>query len=191
MSIDVKKLLAEAQLPKRIVWVCTRGDLTAEAQRLEAQLQEVEAGSSNRRIVGPNASVEVAHQLADLREQMKAASIEFELTAFSSHLWRAMKADHPVTDKPTQADIVVGADTKSLFNDAVPQAVTAPPLDDDDWKQLVDVLPDGEWQALCNAVYVLNEEGTQLPFSSRAYAVLRAQSDDSESPEASESPQES
>lgn len=185
MSVDVKKLLAEAQLPKRVVLVCTRGDLTAEAQRLDEQLQEAEA-SAKGRLVGNPRSLELARELETLREQMRNASIEFELTAFSPIKWRALKAEHPIGKDPSQADVVLGADAKSLFNAAVPLATTSPQLDAHDWNRLIfdehAVLPQGEWNKLVDAVWALNEEGTSLPFSSRAYAILRAQSDDSASP---------
>lgn len=186
MPIDIDKLLADAQLPKRIVSVCTRGDLTAEAQRLEDQLREADAKPTTGRLVpGKTSQVTLATELDALREQMREASIEFELTAFPTARWRALKSEHPVGDSPSQADAVIGADTTSLFNASVPLSITSPELTDAQWDRLLEVMPTGEWNKLVDAVYALNEEGTQLPFSSRAYAILRAQSDESESLEAS------
>lgn len=186
---DIKKLLAEAKLPRRIVSVCTRGDLTAEAQRIEDQLRETDSAPErgSGRLSGPSESVRLASELGRVREQMRESSIEFELTAFPSTRWRALKAEHPVKANGSQADAVVGADTQGLFTAAVRPSIVGPVLDDEDWERLMEALPDGEWQKLIDAVYMLNEEGTQLPFSSRAFGILQAQSDDSESPEASES----
>lgn len=184
MSVDIKKLLSDAQLPKRAVMVCTRGDLTAEAQRIEEQLVEAET-SARGRLVGNSRAVKLAQSLDALREQMKESSIEFELTGFSATKWRALKAEHPVGREPSQQDVVLGADIASLFNAAIPLSITSPKLDVEDWERLTEILPQGEWNKLVDAVYSLNEEGTSLPFSSRAYAILRAQSAGSESPETS------
>lgn len=185
MPEDIKKLLAEAQLPKRIVSVCTRGDLTAAAQRIERQIDAIDAAPS-RRLAGDNGSVTLAQELEAVREQMAETSIEFEMVAFSSARWRELKSEHPIGTNPTQADAVIGADATALFNATVPLSVISPRLDADDWARLLEILPGGEWNKLVDAVYALNEEGTSLPFSSRAFAILRAQSDDSASLEMSE-----
>lgn len=183
MSKSFKELLADARLPRRIVSVCMRGDLTAEAQRLEDALENVQMSSGPRRLGDSSESEELALELEALREQMLAESVQFELEAHSSHTWRALKSKHPVSSEPAPIDNVIGADATPFFNEAVRASIVYPKIDDEDWERLTTVLSDGEWSKLVEAVYALNEQPISVPFSLRGSEVLRARSSDSELPE--------
>jgi len=181
---DVKKLLSQAKLPRKMVNVCTRGDLVVEAQRLEDELKtsDVARGKGPSRLAGAKSPVvEVAKKLEAIQAEMLENTLEFELEAFSSRRWREMKTDHPMGKEPSQLDIQFGADVNSLLEVAIPESVVSPELDDEDWERLAEVLVDGEINRLAAAVLNLNEEGTKVPFSLLASAILQAQSDVSKS----------
>lgn len=175
---DFKKLLSEAQLPKRVVEICLRGDLHAELQLLDQELidfQRTKVGS--KRLSGATTERDLSTKIGELQDQMRESSIPFELSAFNGRRWRELKAKHPVNEKPSPMDSVLGADAKGLLNEAVREAIQSPVLDDEDWEALTEKITDGEWQRLCETVYSLNEEGVTVPFSQRASLVMRQQGD--------------
>lgn len=186
MSKSFKELLADARLPRRIVSVCMRGDLTAEVQRLEDSLQESQQSSGPARLSDGGRDEVVAQELEDLRQQMLAESVQIELEALSANAWRALKAKHPLPSNPTPTDSVVGADTTPFFNEAVRVSIVDPKVDADDWEKLTTVLSEGEWSKLVEAVYALNEEPVSVPFSQLAWQTLQRLSVDSTSPQKSE-----
>lgn len=183
---SLKELLADAKLPRRIVSVCLRGDLTAEVQRIEDELQETQTSSAPARLSDGGRDEVLAQQLEDLRTQMLDESIELELEARSALAWRSLKSKHPVGANPSPTDNVLGADSTPFFNEAVRASIISPKVDDEDWEHLTAVLSEGEWSKLVEAVYALNEVPVDIPFSQRAYAILRARSDASELPETPE-----
>lgn len=184
MSKSFKELLAEARLPRRIVSICMRGDLTVEAQRLEDELEAVQMSPVGpARLSDGGRDEELAQQLEALRVKMRDEAVAFELEAQPAHAWRALKAKHPVIDEPKPIDNVVGADATGFFNEAVRAAIVDPKIDDEDWEHLTTVLSEGEWSKLVEAVYALNEQPVSIPLSLRAFEVLQTHSDASELPE--------
>lgn len=177
---NIKDILAEARLPERAVSICLRGDLSAEFQRLEDRLSEANNERlKDKRLAKSTKPVEIAQEMEAVREKMRAATIEFTLRAFASDVWRSMKRKHPLPEKPEAIDRVLGADAKGLLNEAIQKAIVEPELDDEDWDRLRDTIADGEWQKLVDATYVLNEEGTNLPFSQAGSLALRVSGADS------------
>lgn len=171
-SID--QLLDEAQLPRRAVSVCLRGDLIAEFQRLQDQLdQHNEQKAKDKRLAGSKAGAGIAEKMEKLRDQMRASSIELTVEAFPGTEWRALKGDHPMPDEPSPHDMVVRANAQTLFNDAVPKAIVEPELTDEQWAKLDKKMPDGEFQRLVDAVYDLNESAVVVPKSLSAFTTLR------------------
>lgn len=187
MSKSFKELLAEAKLPRRIVSICMRGDLTAEVQRLEDVLESAETTAGPARLSDGSRDEETAQALEALREQMSVESVEFELEAHPALAWRSLKQKWPVTGTPAPIDNVIGADATPFFNEAVRASIISPKVDDDDWEHLTTVLSDGEWSKLVEAVYALNEQPVSIPFSQRAFGILTARlSEDVVSPATSE-----
>lgn len=184
----LKEKLAEARRPRRIVSVCLRGDLTAEAQRIEDELRNIQQSTSPLRLGDGAGDEALAQQLEDLRTQMQAESVTFELEAFSVLRWRELKSKHPVPSEPTPTDTVLGADAVGFFNESVRAAIVEPAVDDDDWEHLTTVLTQGEWDKFVEAVYALNEEPVSIPFSLTAWNILQTQQDASESPDGSGEP---
>lgn len=174
---DFKKLLKAATLPERTVSIVMDRALVAEFQRAEDALRNAQ----EKRVGDARLASEVtkaAQVIEDLRERMKASTVEFRFRGMSAGKWRALKAEHPVGDEGTREDMVLGADTKALFNAAVPASLVSPSIDADDWAALLDVLTEGEWDRLVGAVYALNEEGTGVPFSQSASIALRKNADE-------------
>lgn len=174
---SIKELLKKASLPERAVSIVMDRALVAEFQRAEDDLEDArQRRAGDRRLASEAKSI--AERIEALREQMKDSTITFTLRGMRAVDWRAIKAKHPMGDDPTPVDQHLGADTNGLFNEAVRASIVSPTLDDEDWSSLLDVLTEGEWDKLTNAVYALNEEGTGIPFSRAASMTLATTADD-------------
>lgn len=173
-----KELLKTATLPERVVSIVMDRQLVAQFQRLEDELAAAQQKSvGDKRLASEVTSA--AQAIEDLREKMRASTAEFTLRGMSAGKWRELKAKHPADDEdPSNEDRLLGADVKGLFNEAVPASVVSPQIDADDWVKFLDVLTEGEWERLVNAVYALNEEGTGVPFSRSASIALRPSVDE-------------
>lgn len=173
-----KELLKTATLPERVVSIVMDRQLVAEFQRLEDQL----ATAQQKRASDTRMASEVtaaAQQIEDLREKMRASTVEFTLRGMPAWKWRDLKAKNPADEEdPSNEDRLIGADIKALFNEAVPASIVSPQIDTDDWEKFLEVLTEGEWERFVNAVYALNEEGTGVPFSRNASITLRANADE-------------
>ena len=105
---DFKKLLKAATLPERTVSIVMDRALVAEFQRAEDALRNAQ----EKRVGDARLASEVtkaAQVIEDLRERMKASTVEFRFRGMSAGKWRALKAEHPVGDEGTREDMVLGA----------------------------------------------------------------------------------
>src|SRR5690606_15280028 len=101
-------------------------------------------------------------------EQSQASTIEFTLRGMRGSDWRALKAQHPMSDDPTPMDQYLEADANGLFDAAVRLSMVdestpagpdwkpldpdfKPLLDDEDWANLIDNCTDGDWERLTDA----------------------------------------
>lgn len=173
---DIKALLKNASLPERLVSIVTDRALAAEYQHLSDQLDLAQKRRASDARAGSDIK-KIAREIEAVQDKMRASTIEFKLRGMRAAEWRALKAEHPISDEPNQLDRYLGADTNGLFNAAVRKAIVSPQLDDDDWDNLLDALTEGEWQRFTDAIYAMNEEGTGIPFS-RAASMLLQESDD-------------
>lgn len=175
---DLKTLLKTASLPERVVAIVMDRSLVADFQHAEDELTAAKEARVKDRRLGGKAVMDAARKVESIREQMRESTVEFTLRGMPASKWRALKAEHPIGDEPTPEDNMLGADMESLFDAAVRKSIVAPEVDDEDWDALVEVLTDGEWQRLVDAVYALNEQGTTIPFSRAASAALLSSDDD-------------
>lgn len=174
---DLKSLLKSASLPERVVAVVLDRQLVTEFQRAEDELEKAHEARARDRRLGTGVQ-DAAKKVEAIREKMRESTVEFTLRGMRAADWRALKAEHPVGDDPTPEDNLLGADVNALFDAAVRKSIVSPEIDDDDWSKLVDVLTEGEWDRFTNAVYALNEQGTNIPFSQAASVALRSNDDD-------------
>lgn len=173
----VKALLKKATLPERIIPIVMDRALAGEFERLESQLED----AARRRKSDVRVASElrdIAKQMNDVREKMRASTIEFQLRGMRGSEWRALKAENPIGDEPTPVDAYMNADMKAVLNEGVRRSIVSPALDEEDWENLLGALTHGEWTKLTDAVYAMNEEETGLPFSRAASMLLQASDDE-------------
>ncbi|MCZ7440812.1 hypothetical protein O7598_30795 [Micromonospora sp. WMMC241] len=173
--IDFKTLLAGAKLPERTVPICLRGDLTAEFEALEEQLEEalrVPASS-----LEGDGSAGIAEQIEALREQMQAHTYRFRLRAMPHHVWMAFCADHPPRKDDDggvdERDKLLGVNAETFWPALVRRSVVDPTLDDGEWATLGEALTDRQFNALADAAWALNRREIDVPFSPAASRMTR------------------
>ncbi|MFC4006644.1 hypothetical protein ACFOY2_05390 [Nonomuraea purpurea] len=170
---DVKK---KAKLPEKSVPLCLAGDLQAEFEELERQLQiertrPDKPGATMAASGRSPAETELAQRIEALRERMQADTTVFRLRALPKKKWSDLVAAH----KPRPEDKENGLDYNG---DTLPVALVAaccvdPQMSVPEVEELVDeVLSQGQWDELYSGAFFLNRRKVDIPFSASASAIL-------------------
>lgn len=176
-DFSIEDVFADAQLPKRSVPMCLRGDLVAEWQDLERRFKQAnQAANEEDTLASANSAeaIELARQMADLEEQMRAATRVFRLQGLPRSKWRELLNAHPPREGDEQ-------DAQTEFNRetfpiaAVAACCVVPKMTVAQAERLVDEkLVDGQWNTLFAHVYQMHAGTVDVPFSLAASAVRAA-----------------
>lgn len=168
-DLSFDDVLAQVRPKRTTVRVCLRGDLLAQHEQLERELAEARRVdlTENSHDTAPA----VARKVADLEQQITDAEIAFTFSAIGQKNWTDLLVRH----RPTEED---RADRYEFNPRTFPQAAiaasaTEPKMTVEQANQLFEVLNFGQWQSLWSACLAVNVEGTDVPFSAAASAVLR------------------
>jgi hypothetical protein len=183
---NFKAMLAEAKLPEATVMICLRGDLAADHESAERELEEAEKRGADS-LAGSGAGV-IVDRIEALEAEMREHTYEFRLRALPRPAWREMLAAHPPRRNDDgeliEPDKSVGVDT-TTFTDAVLRAcLVDPELNDAEFEQLVNTLTDRQYDELSDAAWGVNRKDVSVPFSRAASRMKRASADESSSPTA-------
>ncbi|MCX5066901.1 hypothetical protein OOJ91_13700 [Micromonospora lupini] len=176
---DFKTLLAGARLPEATVPVCLRGDLTAEFEDLERQLDQAQR-ETTASLEDVTAAAGIAERMEQVRQDMLQHTYQFRLRAMPRPAWRAFIAQHPPRKDDESGAIVeqdrgVGVNTETFFDELVRRSVVDPELTEDEWKLLLDqALTDRQFDTLANAAWGLNRRDIDVPFSLAASRMTRS-----------------
>lgn len=170
MTVDIKALLAEAALPERTVVVCLRGDLVAQHEQAERELEALPAQPAT--LAGDPDRLALAELVADLEAQMREAEVTFRLRALPRREWAGFLAAHPPRDGD-KGDAVLGINIDTGFEAVLRTCVIDPVLDAGDWTRLLDVISDGQFERLALAAWRLCRGDVEVPLSLAASTILR------------------
>lgn len=177
---DAKALIhaEDTGLPERNVPICLAGKLQADYELAERELAEAEEAPADS--LAGNGSTVIARRIEELREQMKAKTIDFRLRALPRKKWRKLKAEHPPRKDEEGAvhaeDKWTGVNTETFFPLAIRACLIDPDLDESDWEVLDAKLTFNQYDTLSAAVWVLNATEVDVPFSLAASKMLRSAS---------------
>lgn len=174
---DFASLLAGAKLPERTVMICLRGDLAAEHEHAERELEQA-AKTAADSLAGSGVG-QIVERIEALEAEMREHSYEFRLRALKRPDWRALVDQHP----PRKDDdgLVVPTDrigvNAETFYDAILRAcLVDPELDDGEFAQLLDSVTDRQYDELTDVAWGLNRRDVDVPFSRAASEMKRATS---------------
>lgn len=162
---DIGEILARARPRERSVTICLAGDLAAEVERLETQLQEVgqwQPGS----MADTDPRKDIARRIQELREEMRASETVFTFRALGAKAWSDLVAAHP---GKTAAE---AWDTETLAPALVSASAIDPQMTPEQVGELFEVLNHGQREALMSAAWEANGEATSVPFSLPASVIL-------------------
>ncbi len=167
---DIKSILAEARLPERTVPICLRGDLVAEYEELDRQLEEANRRAADS--LAGNGAGELLDRIEALQEEMRAATVTFRVRALPKPAWRALLAAQPPRhdddDKPNQEDAAIGVNMETFW-DAIARACLIEPVIDDETGAMMagpeGRLTDRQIGQLADAAWAVNRGDVSVPFS--------------------------
>lgn len=167
---DFFALLDDAKLPETTKSVCLRGDLAAEHEQLDAELETLIARPNPK--MGDDGRVALRQRLLELEEQMKAATYPVRLRAMPKPKWRKFKAEHPPRTKADgtyeENDAVIGVNTETVWEPLLRACMVDPVLTDEQFDAMQDKLTDRQFQDLSWAAWLLNRGEIDVPFSRAA-----------------------
>jgi len=165
----LEALLASGKRPEKSIPVCLRADLQAEYDDLDQQLQEAQKARRGM-LTGGSDGPGIAERMAEVREEMQDAVVQFRLRALPPKQFRKLLAAHPSTDAKKLFD-------DETFGPAILKASTVEPvLSDEQWDRLVGddgSLSAGQYDKLVDGSWVLNKQDIAVPFSQLASTVTR------------------
>lgn len=179
---DFATLLKGARLPERSVPVCLRGDLAADHEAAERDLEQAQQATGNSlEGAGVGALVE---RIEALQAEMREHTYDFRVRAIPRPDFRALLAAHPprrdeTTGELDADDVNLGFD-QTTFQDALIRACTVDPvLDDAGWQELLgEKLTDRQYLDLSNAAWFVNRGEVDVPFSRAASRAKRDTADE-------------
>lgn len=174
-----KEKLAAARLPERIVPICLRGDLVADHEAAERELEQAQK-TANDSLAG-NGVGPIVDRIEALEAEMREHTHDFRLRALPKPAWRVLVGEHP--PRRNEDGSMVDADRSGInsatFYDALIRACLIDPvLDDEDWADLVEALTDRQYDDLADSAWALNRHEVSIPFSRAASRMRRASGDE-------------
>lgn len=170
-------MLAEAKLPERTVPICLRGDLVADHEQAERELEQAEQKAVDS-LAGSGAG-QIAQRIEALEEQMREHTYDFRLRALPRAGWRALVDRHPPRRDEQNAIVDtdrIGVNAETFYPAIVRACLVDPVLDEAQWQTLVDSLTDRQFEDLADAAWALNRREVDVPFS-RAASRTKAATD--------------
>lgn len=180
---DFAALLAGAKLPERTVLTCLRGDLKAEHEQLEDELERLEKDDVGS--LAGNGGTELAERIKALEAEMRANTYPIQLRALPAPKFREFKAKFPVRiedGEPNQLDQTWGFDMEAGHEPLIRVSIVDPELDDEGWEQLKDSLTERQLDDLFWASLGLNRGGIDVPLSRAASRLMGITGSDSKPP---------
>ena len=174
MTLTVKR-------PETRVQFCLDGDLKARHEAVEAEFN----AARNRSLADPrlNGSLKgQAQKVADVEDEMKAATVEFLVRGMKRSAWNDLVAEYPPREG-NAVDKSYGFNVEALMAPAIPacivsvenQAGEVLPFDPaTEWDALADDMTDSQYEDFVMAVLRVNKGRNEVPFSLSAYRTILA-----------------
>jgi hypothetical protein len=172
-----KAMLAEAKLPEATVLICLRGDLAADHETAERELEQAEKRGADS-LAGSGVG-ELVDRIEALEADMREHTYEFRLRALPRPQWRQLCTEHPPR-KAEDGSVVdtdrIGVNAETFYDAIIRACLIDPELTDQEFEQLVGALTDRQFDELADAAWGLNRREVDVPFSHAASRMKRASS---------------
>lgn len=170
MTLSIEELLRGAELPEDSVQLCLKGSLRRRYEDLEREMATAASVASN---LGERAPATViADQLLLLREEMRPWTPTFLLRALPPKPWREYLALMPGDPKNDAERGTWDERYHAWVCEMVALTCYDPVMTAEQVDELHGKVSGGQWKDLTNAVYALNAERQNVPFSAAASAMI-------------------
>jgi hypothetical protein len=194
---NFKAMLAEAKLPEKSVPICLRGDLVADHEAAERDLEVAQKKPADS--LAGNGVGEIVERIEALEAEMREHTYDFRLRALPKPKFRAIVAAHPPRrdedGSVVEQDRYIMANYDELLPALVRACTVDPELAPEDWRFLEvgddeetrarltaegredeireAALNDRQWGDLYDAAWFVNRGEVDVPFSRAASLVKR------------------
>jgi hypothetical protein len=175
---DFAALLGRARMPERTVPVCLAGDLAADFEQADRELELAQKKGSDS--LAGNGTAALLARIDALSDEMAANTYPFRLRALTRPAWRELCNAHPPRkdDKgePDIGDLQSGVNRDTFMEPLLRASIVDPELSDETFADLVGKLTDRQYEELVRAAWDLNQGEIDIPFSRAALRARRATS---------------
>lgn len=172
---DFEQVLAQIKPKTSTVRVCLRGDLLAAHEQAEAELAEARR-TDNSYAKAP----EIARRVQELEAEMDASSTPFTFSAVGQKAWTDLLVKHAPSDEQKAEGYEF--DPLTFPQAAMAASSVEPRMTEAQADKLYAAVNFGQWSQLWGTCLAVNVEGSNVPFSAAASAVLRGYETKSEAP---------
>lgn len=178
---EFDKILASARMPEKTIPLCMRGDLQAEWEKLDAELN-AEKPQETATLAGPPPNIELAQRIEALQEEMRESLIVLRLRAMSRDPWFALTAAHPPRPDII-SDRMQGFNGSTIWDDLIAETLIEPQLDRERVTLLLNKITPGQLDRLAQEAWDLNRRDVvSVPFSLTASLITRNSGETSKPP---------
>jgi hypothetical protein len=179
VTADYKTMRKAARLPERTVPTCFRGDLVAEFESLERELDEARKANADSLDSGTGALLE---RMDAVQAEMRENTYLVRLRGMGFPAWNAFTARHAARrdddGKVLESDAGLGVNVETFWPALIRASIVDPELATDaDWEEFVEGITDYQYGELGNAAFNLNRSGVDIPFSLAASTMKRPSAD--------------
>lgn len=172
---NFKAMLAEAKLPENSVPICLRGDLVADHEAAERDLEVAQKKPADS--LAGNGVGEIVERIEALEAEMREHTYDFRFRAIPKPDFRAMVAAHPPRrdedGSVVEQDRYMMANYETMLTALVRACLIDPPPEEVDWDELDAKLTDRQQGNLADAAWFVNRGEVDVPFSRAASLVKR------------------
>jgi hypothetical protein len=170
----IAEILSQVKRPEKTVPICLAGDLQAEFEDLERDLQvarDTQPGEGTLAGGGNPLATTLAQQIMELRERMREHTRVFRFRGLPRKEFSDLVAEHPPNDEDKDGGADVDWETFAVA--LVAACCVEPEMTKEEAGQLADALTQAQWDSLFTAAYSVNKRDVDVPFSFAASAVLQ------------------
>lgn len=181
MTADYKAMRKAARLPERTVPVCFRGDLVADFEVLERELEEARGAAGSDSLDAGTG--ELLDRMEALQAQMRESTFLVRLRGMPGPKYRALVAQHPArrdeTGEVVKADEAMGINNETFWEPLIRACIVEPELTTAaDWDEFVEGITDFQYGQIAQASFLLNRGDVSVPFSFAASTMRRTSADE-------------
>lgn len=176
MTADYKAMRKAARMPERSVPICFRGDLIADLEVLDRELEEAQKATSDSLDAGTG---ELLQRIDDIKAEMRENTYPVRLRGMDFRFYNALVAKHPPR-RDDEGEIVADdagglkVNTETFWEPLLRASIIDPPLPTNaDWEEFVEGITDYQYNELAVTALALNRGQVDIPFLPAASKMKR------------------